>query len=91
LDFKLKIKGNRAVLTIKTNGGEFVEDLATESTPEGKWIVNDNVIYNIISVAYELNKFNYLSNFEFLERVFEEFFTHSERIQFLKEKQSELL
>lgn len=58
MDFKLRTNSTFAELTIETGNVKITEYLSHYDTKRKRWVVNDDIIEQLISLADDLREFN---------------------------------
>jgi hypothetical protein len=83
MELSLRMKENFAELTISTGNAKITEDVSNYDTTFKRWVVDENFIETLLTIANDLSRFNHVDDVDFVKKVIE-FLNESERNELLE-------
>ena len=82
MKFSLKTKETIAELTIQDQGMVITSDLAYFDSKIDNWVVEEEIVEQLITCARDLKLFNCGSDIEFVKKIYQNFLDDYEKQQF---------
>lgn len=83
MEIKLNTRYTLAEMVIESGNTKIREDVS-EMSKGGGYIIPDKNIENLITIAFEMSRFNRVSDVSFLKKLYDNFLSDSERDEFME-------